>query len=140
MWGNPHYCTTTSPVQFSAPHQSSALSRTRYLCLVSKTALMGLQQARLSQQAMPTNSANPPMAEETKRQKPEKRKPVRTANHQLEGVLCQTHQEKAAIQYISKETTPDHLAAIPHGPWHTTAQLSSSSSSFWPGISTSQDP
>ena len=26
LWGHPHYCTTTSPVQFSAPHYSSALS------------------------------------------------------------------------------------------------------------------
>ena len=36
--GTSTYCTTSSSAPFSA-HQSSALSRTRYLCLTSKTAL-----------------------------------------------------------------------------------------------------
>ena len=43
---------------------------------------------------------------------------------QSEGVLCQTHQDKAASQYISKETTPDHPDTMPRGPRHTTAQPS----------------
>jgi len=65
--GTSTYCTTSSSAPFSASHQISFLSRTCYLCLASKTALSGLQQERLSQQATPTNSANPPMAEQTER-------------------------------------------------------------------------
>jgi len=46
------------------------------------------------------------------------------AMYQSEGVLCQTHEEEAAIQYISKETTPDRPATMSRGPRHTTAQPS----------------
>jgi hypothetical protein len=69
--GTPTYCTTSSSAPFSASHQNSFLSRTRYLYRASKTALSQLQQARLSQQATPINSVNPPMAEQTERKKPE---------------------------------------------------------------------
>jgi hypothetical protein len=51
-----------------------ALNRTFLVVIsfiASKTALSGLQQARLSQQATPTNSANPPITEQTEWQKPE---------------------------------------------------------------------
>jgi hypothetical protein len=58
--------------------------------------------------------------------------------HQSEGVFCQTHQEQAVIQNISKEATPFRPAMRPSGPRHTIAQPSSSS--FLSGISTSHNP
>jgi hypothetical protein len=65
--GTSTYCTPSSSAPFSASHQISLLSRTRYLCLTSKTALSELQQERLSQQATPTTSVNPPMPEQTEK-------------------------------------------------------------------------
>jgi hypothetical protein len=67
--GDTHITAQLLPLFSSPLHITAAPSRTRYLCLASKTDLTGFQQARLSQQATPTNSANPPMTDQTDRQK-----------------------------------------------------------------------
>jgi hypothetical protein len=125
VWGHPHYCTTSSSAPFSAPYPSSTLSHPLSLSRQQngpfQVCILGYSSSRPCLPTLPTHQCQ---TRQTGRNR-NKRRPDRTANHQSEGVHCQTHQEEAAIQHITKEdTTSDCPATMPHGPWHTSAQPS----------------
>jgi hypothetical protein len=137
--GTPTYCTTSSSALFSASHQSSFLSCTRYLCLASKMALSGLQQMRLAghayQLCQPTKNRTSSMAET--RIKGGLSKP----QIESEGVLCQTQIKKKQPSNTSarkQRQTARPQCFVDRG----TPLLSraDSSSSFRSDISTSHYP